>query len=392
MAGYADTKTVESFLEAPGANSGTFADKIADQGPQVQVVNWIWEHVTGENLVEALIAPITGDWARIAANGEAWKNVGNAVEQISGNLSDNVGKLDPYWDGAAAQAFRRHIEVVWFAGLYAEGAVAKTIAKGFGFVADQSERLCQEALDLIMKLVNKLVSAVATFAIPVVGQVRAIKLVRDAYQIYQTIIGIYEAIQATIKAMSPLLEALGNIKSALESIKNVRNLSNLAELGQQLHAVVPDVQGSAVSRPADTWRTAAVERAEARLAEVEVQASAAIAKARSLRIPQTPPLSEDDLRRIEEAARSRDASRELRELQRRIDRGEFTWRDVADGRQMHDPGVRAALGANLDQMARVYHQFEEGYHLDDVIAAHRPLRRGHSGREHVDQHHYSRRV
>ncbi len=324
--GYADTKTVGSYLNAPTVDSGgTVADKIAKQGPQVQVVNWIWERVTGKDLVEALITPITGDWARIAANGKAWCNVGDALEQISGNLSDNVGKLDPHWSGAAAQAFRRHIEVAWFAGLYAEGAVARTIGKGFEFVADQSERLCWEALDLITKLVNKLLSAAATFAIPLVGQARAIKIVWDAYQIYQAIMGIYRVIQATINAMSQLVRSLGNIKAALESIKDVRNPS-----------------------------------------------------ARSLRIPQTPPLSEDDIRRIEEAARARDAAREMRELQRRIDGGEFTWRDIAEGRHLDDPGVRAVLGSNLDQMARVYQQFEEGYHLDEVVEAHQP--RGVSSR------------
>ncbi len=262
MPGYADTTAVGSYLAAPEDNSGaTFADKIAEQGPQVQVVNWIWEQVTGQNLVEALIAPITGDWARISANGQAWRNVGEAVEQISGNLSDNVGKLDPYWDGEAAQAFRRHIEVAWFAGLYAEGAVAKTIAKGFGFVADQSERLCQEALDLITKLVNKLVSAAATFAIPVVGQARAIKLVWDAYQIYQAIMGIYEAIRATIEAMQKLVESLGDIRSALESIKDVRNLSDLAELGQELKANTSAVEGHAQSVQDNT--TAAREHLDA---------------------------------------------------------------------------------------------------------------------------------
>jgi uncharacterized protein YukE len=246
--GYADTTAVGSLLEAPDSSSGTtFAEKIAEQGPQVQVVNWIWERVTGGNLVEALVTPITGDWARIAANGQAWRNVGDAVEQISGNLSDNVGKLDPYWDGEAAQAFRRHIEVAWFAGLYAEGAVAKTIAKGFDFVAGQSERLCQEALDLITKLVDKLVSAAATFAIPVVGQARAIKIVWDAYQIYQTIMGIYGAIKATIEAMRQLVQSLGDIKAALESIKDVRSLSDLSELGQELHKNTSEVQSQARS-------------------------------------------------------------------------------------------------------------------------------------------------
>ncbi len=125
-----------------------------------------------------------------------------------------------------------------------------------------------------------------------------------------------------------------------------------------------------MSRSADAWRSAAVEQAQARLDETAARADSAIAKARSLRIRQTPPLSEDDIRRIEEAARSGEASCEMRELQRRIDAGEFTWREVADGRRMGDPGVRAALGANLDQMASAYRQFEEGYLLDQVVAAH----------------------
>ncbi|MGH3697199.1 MAG: hypothetical protein ACRDRX_24995 [Pseudonocardiaceae bacterium] len=134
-----------------------------------------------------------------------------------------------------------------------------------------------------------------------------------------------------------------------------------------------------MSRLADAWRTAAVEQAEARLTEVAGQADAAIAKARSLRIPPTPPLSEDDIRRIDAAARFRDASREMRELQRRIDQGEFTWRDVVDGQQMHDPGVRAALGAGVAEMGRVYRQFEDGYQLDEVLAAHQPGGAGQRG-------------
>lgn len=127
-----------------------------------------------------------------------------------------------------------------------------------------------------------------------------------------------------------------------------------------------------MSRPADAWRTAAVQQAEAGLDEVTAQADAAISKARSLRIPPTPPLSEDDIRRIEKAARSGDAPREMRELQKRIDAGDVTWREVADGQRMDDPGVRAALGANLGQMASAYRQFEEGHQLDQVLEAHHP--------------------
>jgi hypothetical protein len=46
---------------------------------------------------------------------------------------------------------------------------------------------------------------------------------------------------------------------------------------------------------------------------------------------------------------------------------------------MHDPGVRAALGANLETMASAYRQFAEGYQLDEVLTAHQP-REASSGR------------
>ncbi len=60
MPGYADTQTIESCLAVPKDHSATtFAAKIAKQAPQVEVVNWIWERVTGEDLIQALIAPIS---------------------------------------------------------------------------------------------------------------------------------------------------------------------------------------------------------------------------------------------------------------------------------------------------------------------------------------------
>ncbi|HET9254974.1 MAG TPA: hypothetical protein VFO16_07195 [Pseudonocardiaceae bacterium] len=246
MPGYADTKSIGSYLQAPEDASGTtFAEKIAAQGPQIEVVNWIWEHVTGEDLIEALIAPVTGNWARIEANGKAWINVGDALQQVSSNLQANVDKLGPSWEGEAADAFRRHIEVAWTAGLYAEAMVAKTLAKGFHFAAQQSEKLCQQALDLITKLINKLLSAIATLPIPVVGEARAIKLVWDAYQIYQAIMGIYEAVKATIAAVEGLIHALGDIRHDIESIKDVRNLNDLARLGKGLHKDASEVRENA---------------------------------------------------------------------------------------------------------------------------------------------------
>lgn len=242
---YTDTESVESHLKEPEAKSGeAFADKIKDQGPQVQAVNWVWEKVTGENLVESIIAPMTGDWAKIAADGDAWVNTANAVEQVSINLSDNVAKLDPLWDGEAAEAFEKHIDFLWAMALYAEAAVARLVAKGFGFVSEQSEKLCKEALEKLTQLINRLLIAAGTALVPVVGWAAAAKLVWDAYHLYKAITGLIKAVEAVINAVETLITSAINIKNALADLPDVRNLSDAIELGQEIKRSTDAVEES----------------------------------------------------------------------------------------------------------------------------------------------------
>lgn len=81
-----------------------------------------------------------------------------------------------------------------------------------------------------------------------------------------------------------------------------------------------------------------------------------------------PQVTQDDLRAISRYAHSRDAPPELRELQRRIEQGEFTWDDVLAGNLMEDEGVRSALSANLDSLVEVKERVDAGEDIDDVIA------------------------
>jgi hypothetical protein len=116
------------------------------------------------------------------------------------------------------------------------------------------------------------------------------------------------------------------------------------------------------------WKTPDVRAAEAALNAAVERAREAIAKAQqvSARLKQTR-LSDGDLRQIEQAARAPGASPQLRALAERVDRGEFTWRQIVDGEAMADPEVRAAFEANAARLAAVYRKFEEGYSLDEVL-------------------------
>jgi hypothetical protein len=116
------------------------------------------------------------------------------------------------------------------------------------------------------------------------------------------------------------------------------------------------------------WKTEALRAAQADLAAAVERGREAVLHAQqvSALIPQTG-ISDEDIGQIERAARGKDAPPELRALAERVERGELSWRRIVDGHAMHDPGVQAAMRANLAQLGRVYRKFEEGYTIDDVL-------------------------
>ncbi|MBK1786884.1 hypothetical protein [Prauserella cavernicola] len=118
----------------------------------------------------------------------------------------------------------------------------------------------------------------------------------------------------------------------------------------------------------DWWQTPQIREAMAKLEEAEVGLDQTIADAKQMerQLPQTG-LSQQDVEQIEAHARSKDAPRELRELQERVDRGDLSWNDIAAGRFMDDPQVRSALENGVEGMRQAYSMIQEGHELDDII-------------------------
>lgn len=236
---YADTNPVSGHLSAPTANADALKQAIEGMGIQTRVVDWIFQKIAGQSLVQSIIAPITGDWSRIAANGQAWQQVGQALDAMSENLTSNVGTLRQHWSGAAADSFSGHIENVWGGGLRGHAGIANLIGKGFEQVADTSEKMGNEALKLLESVINKCIEAIIAAMIPIVGWARAVKIIWDAYQIYQKIMSIIEAIKSLIEAVKGLFDAVGQIKTAIEQIPDVRNAGDALR-------VVTDIAGGVV--------------------------------------------------------------------------------------------------------------------------------------------------
>jgi uncharacterized protein YukE len=232
---YADVDPIGGHLQSPALDlAGDIVQIIASQSPQVAAVDWIFEKVTGISLIETVVTPISGDWARIAANGQAWRSVGSALEAISNNLSANVDTLQQHWSGAASDSFGSHIRTVWSGALKAEAGLATLIGEGFEVVAEVSRQLGQETVDLLEKLVNKLIEAIAMLPIPYVGWARAVQLVWEGFQIFQQIMGIIQAIKGVIDTAQQLFDAVGQIRNALEMIPDVRNVGDALSVASAL--------------------------------------------------------------------------------------------------------------------------------------------------------------
>ncbi|MDX8141988.1 hypothetical protein SK854_07700 [Lentzea sp. BCCO 10_0061] len=80
-------------------------------------------------------------------------------------------------------------------------------------------------------------------------------------------------------------------------------------------------------------------------------------------------LSPADIAAIEKFARSKDAPNALKDLQRKVDEGQMSWRDIASGRAVHDPDVQRAMQTSMPSLKRAYTGIKEGQNLDEIIVA-----------------------
>ncbi|WP_019811368.1 hypothetical protein [Saccharomonospora halophila] len=111
-----------------------------------------------------------------------------------------------------------------------------------------------------------------------------------------------------------------------------------------------------------------IQEAMADLERAELSLDRAVSEAEQLQQTMPPGgLSQEDIEQIEEHARGRNAPAELRELQQRIDDGELSWSDLAAGRFLDDPGVRAALEGGVEGMRQAHTMLQEGHDLDEII-------------------------
>jgi uncharacterized protein YukE len=233
MAGYADVEDPSAALNAaaedrPGRQSTK--ELIEAAGWKIQGVNWIYEKVTGENLVESLINPLLGDFEKIDANANAWDQVAKALDSVRHNVGGGVEELSPHWNGAAAQSFERRMSTMWVIAIEADSQVARIIGNKFQSMAQTCRTATKIALMLLDKLVTKLVEAAMTAWIPVVGWGRAVWMVYDAVQIVDAIRKIIISIQTLIEGVKGMVDGIKAMGTALMKLKDVRDVNDALDV------------------------------------------------------------------------------------------------------------------------------------------------------------------
>ncbi|QWF83180.1 hypothetical protein [Amycolatopsis sp. CA-230715] len=223
------SEIIEVLKPPPPPDGKNIQELVNEAGWEVAGVDWAFKKVTGHSIVETVIMPITGDFNKIQQNAEAWKTISNSMKQFSATMSGNADIITQTWRGPAGQAHKEYVDRYWKIGLTVEGKIADTIGKGFETLADQSQKLCGKALDLLKRLVDKILQALAKLCVPVAGWIAAASMIWDAFELYQKIVDIIDMVKDIIKKIGELWDSLKSLGSQLAKIKEIRNVGDLKQ-------------------------------------------------------------------------------------------------------------------------------------------------------------------
>ncbi|SHG08054.1 hypothetical protein [Streptoalloteichus hindustanus] len=234
MTAYADVEDPRSALKEPEAKdrpgNQTSEEMIKAAGWRLRGVNWVYEKIAGEDLIEALITPLVGDFEKIDKNAAAWDNVAAALDSVRHNLNEGLKQLDPNWEGSAAQSFERHIQVLWTVAIEADSQIARMIGNKFQSVANSCRTAVKVALFLLDKLIDILIKAAIKACIPGPGWAAAVTLVYDAINIVDDVRKLINSIEMIIDGIKGMVEGVKAMGTALMKLKDVRDLNDAADV------------------------------------------------------------------------------------------------------------------------------------------------------------------
>jgi hypothetical protein len=241
-----DGSEITQLLEPPPLDESDVKDLVNSAGFEVAAVDWVFQKIAGTSLVDVVIKPITGDFSKMRQDAAAWNTIADTMKQFSATMAGNAGIVTSTdWKGPSALAHKAYVDIGWKAGLLIEGEVAKLIAKGFDTVADGSEKLAEKALELLKKLIDKLIIIAAKACVPVVGWAAEATTIIDAIDIANKIFEIIQLIEDIVSKVGDMWNSLKDIGSQLSKIKDIQSLGDVKDIVTGVKGDVGDIKDSA---------------------------------------------------------------------------------------------------------------------------------------------------
>ncbi|MEV5572320.1 hypothetical protein AB0L06_19925 [Spirillospora sp. NPDC052269] len=180
--------------------------------------NSIFQHFTGESLVEVILHPIAGNWGILKFLGDNFKQLGTGTYTVAGTIRKATVRLGGGWQGDAATRFDSWM-FRWSMGSGGVGDAAMLVGKTCDKYFDIINDLVTKAINLIINLIatglSRLVKMVAgDAAIEALGggpEDPVADVIAAAWTLYQ----IYEIIKDIISAIKGIIDLYDKIEKAI---------------------------------------------------------------------------------------------------------------------------------------------------------------------------------
>jgi len=143
---------------------------------------------------------------------------------VRNNMDAGLQDLQGTWHGSASDAFSRMISQKWEFALELDAKAATVIKAALEKVADCSRLACEKVLELLKKVIDKLIKAALLIPIPVVGWARAMLLIKDAISLYNVVHALVESVKKVVEVTLELIKTVSENGLSLSSVMGARKL------------------------------------------------------------------------------------------------------------------------------------------------------------------------
>lgn len=208
-------------------------------------------------LVDVVVKPLTGDFDRIRANGDACTKADSGLTALSNNIGGNTVDLALHWSGAASEAFQAQA-LAYAAVTRAVGAALHLGKLAFTALAETSVELAEVAVKILTKLGTTIVRLAGKIASRMSGWFAWARLAYDlATEGWNAIQDIVDDIKTCITMVGHITELIEKVKAYIQAmLAKFEHFKQLPDLLNDLPNIVdnPLSAGTRTVISAQDWQ------------------------------------------------------------------------------------------------------------------------------------------